>query len=182
MVITLILALAVTSSSFADEISLQEKVDAIEAAHVAVNPIKQNLMKAIQAAMAKTGPEGAIGSCKTEAPQITHSTNSKIEVGRTSLKLRNPKNAARPWMQSVLKKYENWKPGEAIEPEILLKLGRNHYGYMEPIFIKETCLSCHGKSVSKPVKTELNQIYPKDSAIGFNLGELRGFFWAELKP
>ena len=85
-------------------------------------------------------------------------------------------------MMPTLKKYESWKPGQPLESEILVPIGKEHVGYMEPIIVKPLCLHCHGKSLSPAVKSELKESYPQDKATGFSVGDLRGFFWAEFKP
>ena len=160
--------------------TLTDKAAALEKAHVAVDPIKSHFMKTLKAAVNQKGIHGAIDQCKIDASKITE--NASIEVGRTSLKIRNPENKPRDWMMPTLKKYESWKPGQPLESEILVPIGKEHVGYMEPIIVKPLCLHCHGKSLSPAVKSELKESYPQDKATGFSVGDLRGFFWAEFKP
>ena len=41
---------------------------------------------------------------------------------------------------------------------------------------------CHGPEdqIIPEVKSELAKVYPDDQAIGFQEGELRGWFWIEM--
>lgn len=68
----------------------------------------------LQGAIAKGGPASAIAVCKERAPAIARSLSDKSgwDVGRTSLKLRNPLlNAPDAWEKQVLLEFEERKAG-----------------------------------------------------------------------
>lgn len=51
-----------------------------------------------------------------------------------------------------------------------------------PIKLQPQCVMCHGPSeqILPEVKSALVDRYPQDQATGFEIGELRGWFWIEL--
>ena len=63
----------------------------------------------LQAGLKAGGPTEAIAVCKDKAPAIAKSEQQKsgwADVGRTSLKLRNPANKPDDWELAVLNKFE----------------------------------------------------------------------------
>lgn len=138
-------------------------------------PFKKQLKEALVTGLEK-GPTEAIGACRFEAPKIAaRLSTSKVKVGRTSHKLRNPDNAPKPWMVPLLDRYL----GGASEP-MAVKIDATTVGYAEPIMMQPLCLTCHGPSVAPDVAAEIKKLYPSDEAMGFSTGELRGMFWVEL--
>lgn len=171
---------------WANELSTEAKAHLMYQAHEAIAPIKKNFKDALTQALGKAGAAKAIDKCKVDSAKLTSGPSvsgiETIEVGRTSLKLRNPKNAPRDWMKPHLNKFKDWKPGDSIEKRLLINLGPHRYGYLEPIYVQGICLSCHGKFVTTDIKKEIAEHYPQDEAMGYEFGALRGFFWAELSP
>ena len=53
---------------------------------------------------------------------------------------------------------------------------------LRPIRHRSMCGSCHGAAdqLSAQVRQELSERYPRDQAIGFQDGEIRGWFWVEM--
>jgi len=47
---------------------------------------------------------------------------------------------------------------------------------MQAIPVGEPCLACHGKNLKPEVAAKIDQLYPKDQARGYDLGQLRGAF------
>lgn len=143
-------------------------------------PFKKSLMGKLKGGM-KKGAVHAVGMCNLEAPKITAKSNEgKFAIGRASNKFRNPKNAPQKWMKDVLSEYEK-SNGKNMLPAKVIKLNNNEMAYVEPIYVKGLCLSCHGVSVAKPVQEILNNKYPNDKATGYKLGEFRGMFWVKSK-
>ena len=150
---------------------------AAEKARAAVGPFKKSLKEALVAALAKS-PEAAIEVCATQAPALAaRASTPGVTVGRSALKLRSPANAPRPWVADAMKTL-------AVKPQdgqsVLVDLGKGKSGYAETIVIQPMCLTCHGKSVAAPVAAAVRARYPTDQAVGFDLGEFRGVFWAEV--
>ena len=144
--------------------------------------LQSALIRAIEAG----GPETAIALCHTAAPAIAKKKSgaSGWSLGRTALKLRNPKNAPDAWERDVLLKFQDQiEQGADIAAlehyETTTKDGKDVFRYMKAIPTKGPCLTCHGPNVSASVKEKIAELYPEDQATGFSLGELRGAFTIE---
>ena len=137
----------------------------------------------LQHGMKAGGPANAIQVCNTAAAEISRQVSEQQgwKIARTSLKVRNSKNAADAWEQQVLKKFEQrLKKGEPIQKlefaEIIKKDNQHVFRYMKAIPTKGICLSCHGDKLSPDVAKKLHELYPKDQATGFKMGDIRGAF------
>ena len=140
-------------------------------------PFKQQLKQALQKGMAE-GPVAAVNACHLEAPAIGRSfAADNIRVGRSSHRLRNPANTPSSWMNEIINGYLS--APEALQP-VVVRLADGRIGYAEPILTQPLCLTCHGDSIAPAVKAQLAELYPDDQATGFDVGELRGIFWAEF--
>lgn len=142
-------------------------------------PFKTNLKGALVEGM-QAGPVEAISVCSMEAPAIAAvlSVDGAV-MGRSSHKLRNPKNAPPRWLAGHLDSFAN---GEQQGP-LVLKLESGRYGYAEPIATQGMCLICHGESLAPDIATQISAAYPEDRATGFREGDVRGVFWVEFaKP
>lgn len=149
-------------------------------AKAALAPFKQSLLQALTAALEKS-PEAAIEVCSVKAPELAQrASNERVTVGRSALKLRNAGNAPKPWLAPVMKALSKEKPGTQTSRTVTLADGT--IGYAEPIWTGAMCLTCHGRSLAPDVVAALDAKYPKDAARGFEAGEFRGVFWAEVKP
>lgn len=123
--------------------------------------------------MQAEGPAAAIEVCSREAAEVARSVGEEqgVTIGRTAIKLRNPKNAPPDWVQPFVEK-------RTAEPQFV-DLPDGHTGALLPIKLKSKCLACHGTTDTIPadVKTKLAELYPDDQATGFGEGDLRGWFW-----
>ena len=143
-----------------------------------------NLKAELQAAMEKGGPVQAIAVCKDRAPAIAREMSDKTgwDVGRTSLKLRNPAtNAPDDWERQVLLKFEERKAvGEDVEAmafaEVVETEGGKRYRFMKAIPTAELCTICHGEAIAAEIAAALDESYPEDQARGFKIGDIRGAF------
>jgi len=143
----------------------------------AVLPLKQSLKGALVSGL-EDGPVAAISTCRVEAPKLAAEASlGGVKVGRASGKLRNPSNAAKPWMKSILDVYET--DPERREPAVVA-IDKNTVGYAEPIFMQPLCVTCHGATLAPDLQTKLGELYPTDQATGYAAGDFRGIFWAEL--
>lgn len=127
-------------------------------------------------ALGSAGPAAAIGVCRQEAPQIAADTGQKfgVAMGRTSFRLRNPKNAPPAWAEPLVAK-------QVLEPEFV-SLPDGQLGALLPIRLKPECLLCHGpkEQILPEVREALAANYPSDQATGFQAGDLRGWFWVTV--
>lgn len=151
----------------------------INKAHEDIALVKQNFKKALMKAVSEKGVQGALGDCKVMAPQLGVRGES-VEIGRTSHKVRNPSNQPREWVKPLLEEYLK-TPKSKHEPYQVVSLGEKHFGYVEPLYVEAVCLNCHGGQLESGVKKEIAQLYPKDSATGFKVGDFRGLIWLESK-
>ncbi|MGG2396094.1 DUF3365 domain-containing protein [Pseudomonas sp. SH1-B] len=143
-----------------------------------ISPFAEQLLGSVRQALAAGGPTAAVQACQVLAPQITdeHSQHA-WQIGRTSLKVRNPNNAPDAWERSVLERFAtaaaNGTPirelhyGEEVDGQ---------YRYMQAIAVGEPCLACHGATISTEVGKVIDRYYPQDQARGYQTGELRGAF------
>ena len=142
-----------------------------------------NLKGQLQAAMKAGGPVSAIQVCNVQAPAIARNLahDSGWEVGRTSLKLRNPANRPDNWEQAVLEQFDARKAaGEAAEKmefsEVVDAEGIKTFRYMKAIPTAPLCVVCHGTDIDPYVDARLQELYPEDQARGFKPGDIRGAF------
>ncbi|MCO4763696.1 MAG: DUF3365 domain-containing protein [Myxococcales bacterium] len=150
----------------------------------ALKSLKMGLKGRLQAAMKAGGPVNALAACNTDAAKITASSQADgITLGRTSDRLRNPKNKAPAWAT----KYVQGAAGKRLDKvpgRMTVDIGGGKKGYLEMIGTAGLCLTCHGPSadLSPKLKTRLAKLYPDDKATGYSAGEVRGWFWAEYTP
>lgn len=138
----------------------------------------------LKGALKSGGPVVAIQVCNTEAKAIAqaHSQTSGWEIGRTSLKLRNPDNAPDTWEMAALEKFEARKaagedPKKIEFYEVVNQGGKQVFRYMKAIPTAEKpCLACHGPKIKPEVAKTLDKLYPQDKARGFKPGDIRGAF------
>jgi hypothetical protein len=149
----------------------------------AIKSLGSELKATLQSSMKSDGPVKAISVCNVQAPKLAQkvSTEKGMEVGRTSLKTRNPLNAPDPWELSVLEQFEHRKAeGEALKTieysEIVQHNGNKVFRYMKAIPTDDVCLMCHGKQIPENLSAELEKLYPDDQATGFSKGDIRGAF------
>lgn len=132
-----------------------------------------NLMKA----MKEGGVPQALKYCNLEAMPITDSLSKahNVVIKRTALKLRNPANKPSTEEFNLLHQFRSdINLGKKIKP-IIMKSGPNSNTFYAPITVKAACLACHG-DVSQETKGLIAQYYPKDKAIGYKEGDLRGLW------
>lgn len=167
---------AVADKPMDDEQQLQE-------ARGIVKAFAGNLKGALKPAMESGGPVKAISVCNHQAGPIAEnaSAQSGWQVSRTSLKIRNEANIADSWELQVLQKFESRKgAGEDINTieysEVITADGKSVYRYMKAIPTGGLCLKCHGDQLDGAVAAKLKELYPRDKAVGYQMGDVRGAF------
>lgn len=155
---------------------------AVDRALVAFQQLQERLQRRLLDELASQGPAGAVRVCRDEAPALTQGVagETKIVLGRTSHRLRNPVNRARTWAQDYVDANAG-RPASEVQP-VWFDLGPR-IGVLRPIATGGTCLLCHGEraAMDPQLRAVLAELYPNDRAVGFREGELRGFFWAEVE-
>ncbi len=155
----------------------------VDESRQAIKQFGSRLKDELQKGMKKGGPEAAIQVCHTVATELADSTSQQLgwNIGRTSLKVRNPKNAPDVWELQVLDEFEKRKSngGDITKMEhyeVIQTNGKKVFRYMKAIPTSGLCLSCHGPSISTNVIDQLDALYPEDQARGFKVGDIRGAF------
>lgn len=129
----------------------------------------------------------ALGFCTAKATEITKEINKKLPnhatVRRASLKSRNEKNAPDAIDMQVIQTYEKEIADKTFIPTDDIKIiedGDTTRIY-KPLITEAACLKCHGKDLSNEIKKSLAINYPKDQAVDFTEGSLRGIIVSEIK-
>lgn len=172
----LLLSITACSPSTSDELPAFE-----QQALAATGEFAGQLKQALQTAMQQGGPKAAVAVCQTRAPEIAASLSAEtgLDISRTSLKVRNLGNQAKPWQQEVLNDFERQK--QAGTPINELKFvavsdDGNTLRMMKAIGTEAVCLTCHGEKIDAGLQAEINRLYPTDQATGFQQGDIRGAF------
>lgn len=154
---------------------------AIEKGRAAARVLNQTLRSKVMSSMKEVGPAETVAVCFYQAQALAGEVaeTEGVRVRRTSLRLRNPKNAPDAFEKNLLVRLETLHregrlPVEVFEEQVTER-GRV-YRYAKPILVESMCLTCHGTAgdVPEDVRRELEVRYPDDGAIGYREGELRG--------
>ncbi len=176
--ILFLLAIALSSSAIA-----HEHEQFTQEGKAAIKEFAGTLKGALVSAMKSGGPIEAINVCNEVAPTISAVLSKKygFEIARTSLKVRNPNNAADNWEKEILYQFEASKQqGEEIKTlfvsEATTQNETSELRMMKAIPTGAICLTCHGTNIEPTIQTKLDELYPEDQATGFKLGDIRGAF------
>jgi len=153
---------------------------AIAEAKKGAKTLSKTLKRRLVGAMQEGGPEAALSACAADAQSITAGAAApRLRVGRSTLRLRNPKNAGAPtWVNEWLTKTgERKTEGLKGLEEVVEGTAR----VLVPLTASSLCLACHGdtKTHTNQMKELLASQYPEDKATGYQSGDLRGVIWAE---
>lgn len=144
-----------------------------QVAQAAREALASRLGGKLMEALNTSGPSAAIGVCQEQAPQIAQEVGEQfgVAIGRTSFRLRNPQNAPPEWAQPLVAARQG-------DPQVL-PLPAGQLGVLWPIRLRAECLLCHGpqEQVLPEIREALAARYPEDQATGFNVDDLRGWFW-----
>ncbi|WP_028484452.1 DUF3365 domain-containing protein [Thioalkalivibrio sp. ALE17] len=167
------------------QLSQDDLQERIAANRDAIQKFASTLQGELMSAMQSGGPTEAIQVCNERAPEIARdiSAETGIEIGRTSLKLRNQNNAPDRWERLTLQGFEAQHaagtPAADLPPRfgvVEAEGGEPKFRFMAAIPTGGACLTCHGSEVSGEVKHALERLYPEDQATGFREGDVRGAF------
>lgn len=153
----------------------------VERADEAMVALQARLIEALTTELDRSGAVGAVQVCRDAAQDLTAETATAVgvRVGRTSHRLRNSANAPPDWARDIVKNAAGTKALDATEH--VLDLG-DSVGVLRPIGTLEMCRTCHGDTGK--MEPELQELiadaYPEDRATGFEIGDLRGWMWAEV--
>ena len=153
-------------------------------------PVSVAVFALIVAAIKSRGTIGAIEFCSTNALTLTRTVQTAwsepIALKRTSLRVRNPKNAPDAFERTVLRWFIEQKKARGKLPSHYLQLVTGakapRVRYYRPLVVQAICLSCHGPRSSMPdaLRKRIAALYPADRAFDYKLNDFRGLVRVEL--
>ncbi|MCO4774355.1 MAG: DUF3365 domain-containing protein, partial [Deltaproteobacteria bacterium] len=160
--------------------------EALDLANAAADELGSTLKNALVSKMKAEGPLAAATVCSQSAESLTAdiATRTGAAVGRSSLRLRNAKNAAPPWVKQWLSA-QGERPAEGAKgiSRSLSYEGTTYAQVLRPLAVAGPCLVCHGpkESIAPEIASLLAEKYPDDAATGYALGDLRGALYSEVQ-
>lgn len=157
--------------------------DLLPEARKVASTVPPKLLAVLTAEIGKSGPEGAIGVCREQAPQMAKAASEQTgwSIRRVSLNNRNPKAVPDAWERAILQDFDRRaaageSPATLEKGEVVTEDGKKSYRYMKALPTMDLCLKCHGvqDSLSPAVKEKLAALYPQDKATGYSAGQIRG--------
>lgn len=177
-----IIALVLTAATtvMAAETNPQETVAA-----KAIGQLGQEMRKKLIDSLQKNGPAGAITVCAKDAPTIAARIENElgVTIKRTSLNIRNPRNAPDAREQELLESLSaSQLAGNKLPAGVSVFPGDPRRFY-KVIMVEQVCLKCHGDaaSMNEEVRKEVRGTYPDDKAIGYKEGDFRGIISVTVK-
>jgi hypothetical protein len=171
-----------------DPLPAAEAARAMELGAPAANALATGLVGRLTRAMEEEGHAGAIAFCAAEAMPLTREIQAghdpRLEVKRTTLRLRNPDNAPDPWEQRVLLYIEALErlDADSVPPELTARGPDGSLRYYRVLRTMPMCLACHGPAdaLDPAVQDVLRTHYPGDRATGYDVGEVRGVLRVQI--
>lgn len=185
---TLLLSILLASSLYATDQNTANKPADIKMEGISyIKKLGSTLKNELQKHM-KADPTAvaAFGFCTAKAMEITEDINKVLpphaKVRRTALKTRNESNAPDATDTKVMEEYIKAIETKQFSPkDIKVVEEGNVTRVYKPLLTGGVCLKCHGENVSKELKEMIATSYPKDQAVDFKEGDLRGVIVAEIK-
>ncbi|EMJ69942.1 PF11845 family protein [Leptospira interrogans str. 2002000632] len=148
-----------------------------------ISEFQIDLQKNLESAIRTKGIVGAIDVCRTISPEKEAALKTEfpgILIRRVSEKPRNPNHQPDTWETEI---FNQWKESQKKQntPYTVILSKNTEVRILQPIILQNpTCLQCHGspKDINPEVSKKIAELYPKDQAKGYKLGELRGAFSA----
>lgn len=154
---------------------------AVARGDAAIGELQRRLGARLAAALREGGPAAAVTVCRDDAPRLTAAVGEEqgVSIGRTSDRLRNPRNAPPGWARELVEASAG-RAASDVRPAAV-ELG-DRVGLLRPIVVAQPCTRCHGEREQLPaeVAERLAREYPEDRAVGYGAGDHRGFFWVEV--
>jgi hypothetical protein len=178
-IITLVL-FALLLISCQDQQSAEHEPDYLAKGDSLSNQTFQKLSGILKGKIAEKGFPAAVEYCKLDAEKITNSfAEENVTISRTSLKPRNIQNTADPFELEILEYFQSrFNNGDSLKSIIKTdSIGNTHF--FKPIMLQPLCMGCHGepgKDIAEATFNMITQQYPKDLAIGYKDGDLRGLW------
>lgn len=153
--------------------------------------VSQQLLDTLKMTLTKTikdkGPVEAIKVCQIEALPMTAAISKladhDIEIKRTSLRIRNPKNSPNRAENLALNKFEQNKEAPEYYIHKITEENETYFYFYQPLKTAGLCLMCHGnpETMDSGILNTLRKLYPQDQAIGYEVGDSRGLIRVKVK-
>jgi mono/diheme cytochrome c family protein len=162
-----------------------ETKEILGAGEYAINRLATTMVGELRTALAKGGPEDAIGTCHLKALPMTGGRITglpRIKAFKlTSLLLRSTANAPDAADQLALDRVDRALNAGDAPPKLLLQRidapgAAPAWRVYRPLGIATQCLVCHGDTAeqSPALRAKLDALYPADKATGYTPGAWRG--------
>ena len=155
-------------------------VEAVAQARDTADEFGSELVSTLFRELEDGNPLNAIYVCSTKAQEMSASySKENLTIRRVSRRFRNPADEPDAYelhrlgeLQALHDRGE--LPTESIQ--LIRADGTKSVRYMKPIVIKQPCLMCHGQvgEIDDAVLDTIRSQYPRDEAIGYEVGDLRG--------
>jgi hypothetical protein len=172
------------SSGTKNELTTEDQLHARQVGASAAAALMSQLKSTLMATLKAEGPVVALNVCQLEAGTLLHSVLEdfpECQISRRALKVRRQDNMADVDDLKAIHYFESLPETEREAADLVNKsMGRLIY-YL-PIRTEQACLSCHGdpSSFAPELAAKLHRLYPKDQAVGFAEGDLRGVLRVEM--
>ena len=154
---------------------------AIARADAIIAAMHDALLWELTSGLQQGGATLAIKSCHIDSDRVAQRVGREegVAAGRTSDRLRNPTNAPKSWAAPIVKANAGRRAKDVAG--FAVDLGEK-LGVLRPIAEQPRCAACHGPADKfiTAVHAELKDRYPADRAVGFNDGDIRGWYWVEI--
>jgi hypothetical protein len=159
----------------------EELKPALERAEKAFAEFQHRMDARLTEENARGGLPAELAVYRDEASSITADLGRRYSgrFGRTSDKLRDPRNAPPLWARDIVAR--EGTPAFKDATTWVVPIGTN-VGVLAPLETREGCVLCHGPIPAMPPETaaKIRVTYPGDRATGYEVGQLRGWIWAEI--
>ena len=154
---------------------------AIARADAIIAAMHDALLWELNSGLQQGGATLAIQSCHIDSDRVAQRVGREegVAAGRTSDRLRNPTNAPKSWAAPLVNANAGRRAKDVAG--FAVDLG-DKLGVLRPIAEEPRCAACHGPADKfvTAVRAELKDRYPVDRAVGFNDGDIRGWYWVEI--
>ena len=146
----------------------------------------ESMLKEVGKNMQQGGVVQAVPFCNVQASHLTQdiSNHYGVTIKRTSLKLRNEKNAPNARELEILNQYQDLVAQKGELKPIVEQNPDGSVQFYAPIKLMQKCTVCHGvvgETMTVQSDSIIKSLYPVDKAIGFKEGDLRGI-WSITFP
>ncbi len=154
--------------------------EALERGRAAADALGASLQARLFTALEEGGPMQAVEVCSVEAQAISQEfSDETLLVRRVSLLTRNPLNDPDDYEEGRLRAMAAaHAAGQELSEgsEVVVEDGVPTLRILRPILVAPPCLQCHGDpgSIDGAVLERIRERYPRDRAVGYEAGDLRG--------